>query len=320
MRRISGRCFLLIAFFLFLALPSILPELPGMDLLALVPTGAQIVAGISASPPQGQPDNFVLITHNNTVDLNDFYALAGADSRRVIRRIIFVAVADKAGLLDEHSLLASGHFDRERIYGSAIEGGASRGDYHGISVLALLPFARERGELNEVRWLVVPNSELLLFGTITSVQQELDRLRNHSPTDPSLLYRLARLRHDDQTWCVVSVPTRNAEIWGILAALDPQLANATREGTSFQFGIRYTRQVEFEYEVTTDSATATRAMADSFPRSLAGESKEAALLDVTDITEDGRTVHGTLKVPISRYNAWLAEVSARTRARRNSPP
>jgi hypothetical protein len=320
MRRIPSRGFLLVVSFLFLDLPSIRPENPGRDLLALVPSGAQIVAGINASPPQGQPDNFLLITHNNTVDLNDFYGLAGADSRRVIRQIIFVAIANKSGLLDEHSLLASGHFDRGRIYGSAIAGGASLGDYHGISVLALLPFARERGELKDVRWLVVPNSELLLFGTITSVQQELDRLWAHSPTDPSLLYRLARMRHNDRTWCVLSVPTRTAEILGILAVLDPKLATVTREGTSFQFGIRYARQVELEYEVTTDSATATRAMADSFPRSLAGESKEAVLLDVSDITEDGKTVHGTLKVPISRYNAWLAEVSARTRARRSSSP
>ena len=106
----------------------------------------------------------------------------------------------------------------------------------------------------------------------------------------------------------------------ILAALDPHLADLTREEASFQFGIRYARQVEFEYEVTTASATATRAIADSFPRSLTGQAMGAALLDVSDVTEEEKTVHGTLTVPVARYNAWLAEVFARTRARRSSSP
>jgi hypothetical protein len=60
--------------------------------------------------------------------------------------------------------------------------------------------------------------------------------------------------------------------------------------------------------------------ADLFPRSVATPAKEAALLDVTDLAEDGKTVHGTLMVPIARYNSWLAEVSARIRARRSSSP
>jgi hypothetical protein len=320
MRRIPNRKSLLIASFPFLALPSSLAELAGKDILALVPTGAEMVAEISAPLHQRQPDNFVLITHSNTLDLNDFYALTGADSTRVIQQIIFVAVGEKAGVLSEHSLLVSGHFDQARIYQSAIGGGASPTSYQGISILELLPFAHERGELNKVRWLVVPNSDLLLFGTIASVQQELDHLRNHSPTDPSLLNRLARMRHDVQTWCMLSVPARNAAIWTLLAALNPQLANLTREAASFQFGIRYARQVEFEYEVTTASATATRAIADLFPRSEARPAKEEALLDMNDLTEDGKTIHGTLKVPIARYNSWLAEVSARTRARSNSSP
>jgi hypothetical protein len=38
------------------------------------------------------------MTHNNTVDLEDFYALTGADSSRTIHQIIFVAVADSRGL------------------------------------------------------------------------------------------------------------------------------------------------------------------------------------------------------------------------------
>jgi hypothetical protein len=38
---------------------------PDPRLLSLVPPGAQIVAGVSAPVQQGQPDNFVLITHKH---------------------------------------------------------------------------------------------------------------------------------------------------------------------------------------------------------------------------------------------------------------
>ena len=80
---------------------------PDPRLLSLVPPGAQLVAGIIAPPTQGQPDNFVLMTHNNTVDLEDFYALTGADDSRTIHQIVFVAMTDNSGQLTEHSLLVS---------------------------------------------------------------------------------------------------------------------------------------------------------------------------------------------------------------------
>jgi hypothetical protein len=319
MRGISDQKFLLTASFLFFVFPSSLAELPGKDLLALVPTGAQIVAGINvnSSSLHSQPHYFTLGTNLNSLDLNDLCALVGVDSEYVIRQIIFVAAPDKAGSLSEHSLLVSGHFDRTRIYGSAVDGGATITDYHGISVLEVLPFAREREEFNDVRWLVAPDSDLLLFGSMATVQQELDRFRNHRAVDPLLVRRLARMHHDVATWSLFFVQMDDG-LSTILATLNPQLAYLVRKGDSFRLAIRYARQVEIEFEVTTASGAATRDIADSFAQSLAGPAREAALLSVTDMTEDDKNVHGVVKVPIARYKAWLAEVSARTRARRSS--
>src|ERR1700751_1303451 len=78
-------------------------------LLSLVPPAAEIVAGIDSAPPPNQPGSFVLITHNNTIDLNDFFALTGVDSTRVVRHAIFVAATNEGGHLAEHSLLIAGH-------------------------------------------------------------------------------------------------------------------------------------------------------------------------------------------------------------------
>ena len=112
------------------------------------------------------------------------------------------------------------------------------------------PFARELGTFKDVRWLAVIDSNVALFGTIFSVQQELDRQLAGSAVDPSLMQKLARLRRDDATWSVLGTVERNDEVGHALGSLDPILANLIHDGDSFQFGVRYGRKVEVEYEIT----------------------------------------------------------------------
>lgn len=282
-------------------------------LLSLVPPGAQVVAGISATSRPDPPDNFLLVTHYNIVDLQDFFALIGADSSRIVRQIVFVAIADDKGRLNEHSLLASGHFDQSRIYKSATNTGAELANYRGIPILSIKPFAREQGDLDDVRWLAVLDSNVLLFGTITNVHQELDRHLAASTADPSIVQRLNRLRSEDETWCLVAAPVHSEEIRSVLGRLHPALATLIENGGTFQFGIRYARQVEFEYEVASASTAAARTISDSLTQSLAGSGKGSSLLRGPDLTGGDNTVHGVIKVSMSRYNAWLAEFSARSR-------
>ena len=109
------------------------------DLLSLVPPDVQIVAGMNAMTPDRQQDSFLLITHNNMVDLEDVLALSGADDPRVIEQVVFVA-GGLSGGLSEHSLLARGHFDRDHIYRSVSSGGAAVDEYRGIKLLVFQPF------------------------------------------------------------------------------------------------------------------------------------------------------------------------------------
>jgi hypothetical protein len=101
-----------ILFFSFILVGITAAASPDPRLLSLVPPGAQLVAGISASSTQGQPDNFILMTHSNTVDLEDFFALIGSDDTRSIHQLVFVAVPNNDGRPSEHGILASGHFDQ----------------------------------------------------------------------------------------------------------------------------------------------------------------------------------------------------------------
>jgi hypothetical protein len=85
---------------------------PDLRLFSLVPPGAQLVAAVSASTVESQPDSFVLITPNNRVDLLVIFSLTGADDTRSIEQVVFVALSKKEGHPAEHSLLVIGHFDQ----------------------------------------------------------------------------------------------------------------------------------------------------------------------------------------------------------------
>ena len=270
---------------------------------------------MTAAPRGGQPSSFLLITHNNLMDLNDFMALSGADDSRVIEQVIMVA-SDGGGALAEHSLLASGHFDQGLIYRSAYRSGWSkcRSTYRGIPVLVVQPFARERGNFHDVRWLAMMDGKLAVFGTIGLVQQELDRYLNHSVADPALEQRLAHLRRDDATWCVVTLPDHNSEIQSTFQILDSRLAELLRAGDTIQFGIHYGRQVEFEYEVGLASGRDAESVQRSLDQSATGM-KESSLLPVADLMRVDGGVRGVLKVPRARYEAWIAEVLAGTELR-----
>jgi len=279
-------------------------------LLPLVPPEAEIVAGIDSPPPPNQPGSFVLITRKNTIDLNDFFALTGVDGTRIVRHVVFVAMADDAGNLTRHSLLMDGHFDRQHIYQSSVQGGAKVIDYRGVSVAEIQPFARERDDFNEVRWLAILEPDVLVFGTIASVRQELDRHIAGSGADPVLVHRLAHMRHDNETWCVLSAPARHDEIRSTLLALDPKLAGLAGNGDVFAFGTRYRKQLEFEYEVTAASASATLTISESLVRSLTGLQQGSSLLTSEDTTASDHTVRGVVKIPTARFGAWLAQASA----------
>ena len=318
MTRFYGRKGLPTMFFPFILGGITAAASPDPRLLSLVPPGAQLVAGISAPSIQGQPDNFVLMTHNNTVDMEDFFALTGADDERTIHQIVFVSATSTDGQLNEHSLLVSGHFDQLHVFKSAAEGGAAVTDYRSVPILVIQPLARERGTLHDVRWLAILDSHVLVFGTISSTRLELDRYLEHSRTDEALLRRLAHLRSKDQTWCVLSAPVRNLSLptWGqeihaVLAKLNPELADLAQSGDELDFGLYYGRRVEFEYELTSASTAVRRVRPDSLRQSPVELAESASLLPALDKAGDANSRHTVIVVSTSRYNTWLAEIRSR---------
>ena len=291
---------------------------PDPRLLPLIPPNALLVAGMGAPSGNSQPDNFLLLTRNNSVDLTDFLGLTGVDPTRLLHQVIFVAAGSApAGV---HSLLVSGQFDRDRIFKGAVSNGASVTQYRGLPVLVMPPFPRERGIMNENRWLVVLQSSVAIFGSEASVREEVDRSLTASMADISLTRRLERLSPRDDTWCLVSAVHESDEIRHSLQAFDPSLPGLLHEGDAFQFGIQYGKHVAIEYEVTSASPASLRFISDRLSKSFQGSAAENSdVARYLQATEKDGSVRGVVKVSRSRYEAWLLEVSARTNDLRSHP-
>lgn len=235
--------FVLCSFFLFHS-STAFGFAPDPRLLQLVPPESRMIAGVRSSPDPGQLSGILMVTRNNEMDRDDFLALTGGDLSLRINEAVFLAAGGPDGQLIEHSVLVSGHFDRDAIFRLASDGGATRQSYRGIAVLAVQPFAREAGSMRELRWLAIPDQGLAIWGTVASVQHELDRWIANSPADPELLERISQLDDRDETWCLLPAPRADGPVANILGSLDARLEALAGQGRPIQFGIHIGRNVE----------------------------------------------------------------------------
>ena len=175
-------------------------------LLALVPYGAQIVAGIEDPHNPASSGRLLLITHKCNLDFNDWVAITSVDPHREADEVIEVATSSSEGELKEHLVLVAGRSDREHIFRAAIENGASTTKYRGQGLLVVEPFVRERSEITAARWMAILDDRITIFGSPKLVRQALDRYLSGGGPDPMLVERLGRLHPDVNAWNVLVMP------------------------------------------------------------------------------------------------------------------
>lgn len=177
-------------------------------LLPLVPSGSEIVAGFENYPDPHRHGQLILTTPNNRLDLADWLALAGVDNKRALNEAIEVAASTSGGLLTEHLLLVSGRFDRDHIYGAAEMNGSNKTECEGQTVMLIEPFAREKGAMQDIRWLLILENRIGMLGSPSMVRDALHRFLTHADVDMPLMERLTQLDPDISSWNVlVSRPT-----------------------------------------------------------------------------------------------------------------
>jgi hypothetical protein len=281
------------------ALPS------DLRLIQMVPPESQVIASMLRPTPEGKPSSFLLITMYNRIDLDDFYALTGADESRLIHQVVFVGAMGGDGKLSEHSLLISGHFNLDAIVRSAESGKAATETYRGQSILVVPPLARERDRFKQLRWLAILDSDIAIFGTQMSVQQELDRQITNSRPDPILMERLSRMGRHHETWCLLPASSRGGVVESALEMLDPKLGAIAREGRSMQYGIYFGSHVE----ITASSNDAAPGISNlENGRSTAHSAPAHSFLASSHEGGDERKIT-VVKISRRRYDECLIEFS-----------
>lgn len=284
---------------------------PDLRLLSLVPPHAEILSGIKPSPSKEQTNRFLLATKQDKIDMDDLAALIGADSNRGTYEILLEAARDHSGKLNEHSLLVSGRFDQARIFRSAVSNGAAVTKYRGIDVLVVDPFLRERGVLDDVRWLAILDSGIVLFGTISSVEEELDRYLSHSSAEPFFRRSLGRLKRNNETWSMLLASSGNAQTPIAIKSIGPALPGVIPMGSTLAFSTHYGSQIEFEYDLSASSEADIQSSFHSLSLTFLGSAaKASSFLPEPKSSRPEYDLHGEGKLTKEKYQAWMAEIAA----------
>jgi hypothetical protein len=280
-------------------------------LLSLVPAGAAIVAGFDnhgGSTPRG---HLLLSTRNNRLDLEDFQALAGVDSKRSYDEVVEVAMATPQGALSEHMLLVAGRFDRERIFRSLEENGAKRVEFLGQKILLIKPFARERKDMVDTRWLAILDNRTVLLGTPGLVQQGLRRHADHAVPDSVLEGRLSLLRPDVNSWNVmVESPKRATRI--DFALPHSNWAQLQQDADVPMVAARFGSKICVDFSIHADAAHGSEFFArkaDVFTDALAeaqadAKTTEPAQRRLANFVLESNRVQGSVEMSIRQFEAW----------------
>jgi hypothetical protein len=278
-------------------------------LLRLVPANAEIVAGIEDPHHRDQSGRLLIVTHSNNVDLEDWRTLAGVDDRQEVDKLIQVALSSPRGALSEHLLLLQGSFNGRFILDSAERNGGVPSSYQGVRVVILAPFARERQEMPDTRWLAIAGDGTVIFGTPAPVKSALERYVSQSGADGHLIQRLRDLKPDVNCWSMLTMP--GAVLTSHLRAgvLDETGSTLLRR---VAVGVHYGSKERVDFAFSADSpqvATALAASLGAQPHLL--QVANAPQTRFEGVSVEQNEVRGSVRVKDKEFDGWLAAVYAR---------
>lgn len=281
-------------------------------LLRLVPAHAEIVAGIEDPHHGDQSGRLLIVTHSNNVDLEDWRTLAGVDDRQEVDKLVEVAMSSPRGELSEHLLLLQGSFNGRYILDSAEKHGGVRSSYEGVRVVILTPFARERQEMPDTRWLAIVGDGTVIFGTPAPVKSALERYVSRAATDSQLTKQLAELKPDVNCWSILTMPGAVLTSHLRAGALDETGTTLLRRMSGVAVGVHYGSKERVDFAFSADSPEVARALA----ASLDGQPHLLPVADAMQTHFEGVSVHenevrGSVRVKDKEFDPWLAAVYAK---------
>jgi hypothetical protein len=261
-------------------------------LLGLVPPGSEIVAGIE----DPATDHLLLVTTNNTLDFSDFLALVGVDEHRRINKMVEVAASSPIGELTERLLLAAGLFDRDHVFHAAMVNGATTTNFSGVNVLVVAPFAREKQQIQDTRWMAILDNWVLAFGTPVMVKTAIGRYQTRQRPDGVLAQRIAQLHGDVGSWNVLAMPAAVVARHVAPGQIEPFWMRLLEHGDVLTFGIRNGKKMRLYVSLETASGGEAAGVAESLrsPGVLRTDLNQGSGIRVESMSVEGNCVHAVL--------------------------
>ena len=284
-------------------------------LVRLIPREAQIVAGIEDPRNPDTRGHLLVVTVNNTFDLDDCLSMTGVDTRRGVDETIWVAASSPQGELNEHLLLVAGRFDREHIFQAAEQNGVATSFYRGLEVLVMKPFSREQEQMHDTRWMAILDGQTVVFGTPWLAKKVLDRYVGHEPADPLVVERLDRLHPQVNSWNVLVMPH---EVFSKHAALGQSLApwidllgkDMVDDADELTLGIRFGSTARVDFVVRTSDNGRTCCGADELARRHVFEANSFQRLRprLENLSIEQNLIQGSIVLPGKELKACFTSV------------
>jgi hypothetical protein len=215
--------------------------------------------------------------------------------------------------LEDHLLLVAGHFNRTRVWQSAIGSGSTSINYKGHELLEIRPFKREHRSMPDVRWMAILNNRVLVFGVPNLVARALAREERGQPADPILLQRLGQLHPDVNSWSIIAVATPVLARHMAPHIFPASLETILKDADEVELGIHYGRSARIDFSVHTGNDDFAKQLFDNAQVVLASFTRDThSHLQVE--TDDQHRIHGSVTVREKLFDQWLAAVE-RSRSR-----
>jgi hypothetical protein len=223
------------------------------QLLRMVPTDAQVVAGLDVGKLKNSPLGQYLLTQLSAQEshLQGLEAMTGFNPRRDVMEIVSAARGpnQKSGVV-----LLRGNFDKGKILGLLTANGQTLNLYQGVEMLAN-PNGRDAVAL-------VDNS-LVVLGSSDNVKAVLDRRGSGAAMDAALNAKIDRLSGAFDAWMVTTLPVAD-----LAGAVPDRNASGILKGDVWKKirqasgGMKFGSMVEMSGEAEATSAQDATALAD----------------------------------------------------------
>lgn len=242
----------------FLACSGCLCSWAGIDrgLLALVPSGANVVGSIDISKSRGSDFGQYLLSKQQVGDhgFEEMIAQTGFDPRRDLQYVLFANVppAGDAGH-SSFAIFARGTFDQARIQAAATAKNAKVENYQGVSLFV------NRKDTHPTAFAFL-DTGVAVMADLPTLQQIIANRTAPMSVNPDLENRIEEIGADNDAW-FVSLGQTGALAQHMLSEAGPQ-AQAFKSVTQSSGGIRFGQVVEASFQATTRSPQDANALAD----------------------------------------------------------